>query len=274
MAGLAEDLRDLQPDDPVSGPPIGARIARQRRRRGLSQAELAGLCGVSTSWLSQVERGRRGVPKYETLVQLAEVLHCGISDLTGAAEPDRDVRGFTPASAVRRTLDAHDLVPLLLSGDEQQPVAEPWLRSRLARVQALYQAARYEEAGDLLPGVLASARLLVHQMPIRNRRRAYALLSEAYIAVVTVMNRVGERETARLAADRAIIAAEAADDPLSLTLATYRLGHVRLSAGAHDEAARLTSSTAAAIAGRAAASPQWLSLLGSASPDSRPGQRT
>jgi len=38
----------------------GARITRARRRRGLSQAVLAGLVGRSESWLSQVERGKRG----------------------------------------------------------------------------------------------------------------------------------------------------------------------------------------------------------------------
>jgi transcriptional regulator with XRE-family HTH domain len=39
----------------------GQRIARARRRRGLSQAALAGLAGRSESWLSQVERGMRSV---------------------------------------------------------------------------------------------------------------------------------------------------------------------------------------------------------------------
>ena len=35
---------------------VGRRIARQRRRRGLSQVVLAGLVGRSESWLSQVVR--------------------------------------------------------------------------------------------------------------------------------------------------------------------------------------------------------------------------
>ena len=38
---------------------IGARVARWRRRRGISQVALAGLVGRSESWLSQVERGVR-----------------------------------------------------------------------------------------------------------------------------------------------------------------------------------------------------------------------
>jgi ribosome-binding protein aMBF1 (putative translation factor) len=35
---------------------LGERIAAYRRRRGLSQATVAGLVGRSESWLSQVER--------------------------------------------------------------------------------------------------------------------------------------------------------------------------------------------------------------------------
>ncbi|WP_428983209.1 helix-turn-helix transcriptional regulator [Phytohabitans maris] len=40
---------------------VGERIAAYRRRRGLSQAALAGLVGRSELWLSQVERGIRSV---------------------------------------------------------------------------------------------------------------------------------------------------------------------------------------------------------------------
>jgi Helix-turn-helix domain len=51
----------------------GQRIARARRRRGLSQAVLAGLVGRSESWLSQVERGKRGVDGHSVLVPITKV---------------------------------------------------------------------------------------------------------------------------------------------------------------------------------------------------------
>jgi transcriptional regulator with XRE-family HTH domain len=47
---------------------VGERIAAYRRRRGLSQAALAGLVGRSESWLSQVERGVRSVDRLSVLV--------------------------------------------------------------------------------------------------------------------------------------------------------------------------------------------------------------
>lgn len=62
---------------------VGERIARARRRRGLSQAVLSGLIDRSESWLSQVERGRRRVDSYSVLNRLADVLHVDIEELTG-----------------------------------------------------------------------------------------------------------------------------------------------------------------------------------------------
>jgi transcriptional regulator with XRE-family HTH domain len=61
---------------------IGDRIAAYRRRRGLSQVTLAGLVGRSESWLSQVERGRRGIDSLSV-----------IRDLDTAAQPSTGAPG-------------------------------------------------------------------------------------------------------------------------------------------------------------------------------------
>ena len=78
----------------------GQRIARARRRRGLSQAVLAGLVGRSESWLSQVERGKRGVDSHSALVRLAEVLRVDIEELTGSADRDETGRRAYPAASL------------------------------------------------------------------------------------------------------------------------------------------------------------------------------
>ena len=65
----------------------GQRIARARRRRGLSPAALAGLAGRSESWLSQVERGLRPVDSHSVLVCLAEILRVDVGELTGDKPP-------------------------------------------------------------------------------------------------------------------------------------------------------------------------------------------
>jgi transcriptional regulator with XRE-family HTH domain len=62
---------------------IGERIAAYRKRRGLSQAALAGLVGRSESWLSQVERGIRSVDRMSVILDLSRVLHVEPESLTG-----------------------------------------------------------------------------------------------------------------------------------------------------------------------------------------------
>jgi ribosome-binding protein aMBF1 (putative translation factor) len=70
------------PHDAVDREAAGQRVAQARRRRGLSQAVLAGLVGRSESWLSQLERGKRGVDSHSVLVHLSEVLRVDIEEFT------------------------------------------------------------------------------------------------------------------------------------------------------------------------------------------------
>src|SRR3954469_12398199 len=67
----------------TNGDGLGRRIATYRRRRGFSQAALAGLVGRSESWLSQVERGVRSVDRMSVLLDLARVLHVEVDALIG-----------------------------------------------------------------------------------------------------------------------------------------------------------------------------------------------
>src|SRR5918993_1421896 len=89
---------------------IGERIAAYRRRRGLSQAALAGLIGRSESWLSQVERGVRSVDRLSILLDMAKVLHVEVDALTGRPWQFAPNGGTTPADldAVRRYFSRYD----------------------------------------------------------------------------------------------------------------------------------------------------------------------
>lgn len=61
---------------------IGQKIARARRRRGLSQSVLAGLIGRSESWLSQVERGQRSVDSHSVINALSQIPTLPVEELT------------------------------------------------------------------------------------------------------------------------------------------------------------------------------------------------
>ena len=80
---------------PLAGEAAGQRIAQARRRRGLSQAILAGLVGRSESWLSQVERGKRGIDSHSVLTRLAQILRVDIAEITGAEPGTTDTEQNT-----------------------------------------------------------------------------------------------------------------------------------------------------------------------------------
>ncbi|MGQ0779115.1 MAG: helix-turn-helix domain-containing protein [Pseudonocardiales bacterium] len=62
---------------------IGRRARTIRRRRGLSQEVVAGLAGITTGYLSMLERGLRGFHRRGLIEDLARALGCSVTDLTG-----------------------------------------------------------------------------------------------------------------------------------------------------------------------------------------------
>ncbi len=62
------------------------KLKQIRAERGLTQAQLAGLLGVSPSAVGMYEQGRRE-PDDALLVRMASVLHCSTDELLGAENP-------------------------------------------------------------------------------------------------------------------------------------------------------------------------------------------
>src|SRR5215470_18320828 len=96
----------------------GQRIARARRRRGLSQAALAGLVGRSESWLSQVERGLRNVDSHGVLMSLAEVLRVDVAELTGDEPAEHRAAQYAAAEGIGRAMMAYDGLESVIGGDK------------------------------------------------------------------------------------------------------------------------------------------------------------
>ena len=57
---------------------IAEQVASQRRARGLSQAELAELCGTTQSAIARLESGGRP-PRIDTLLRIANALDCDLA---------------------------------------------------------------------------------------------------------------------------------------------------------------------------------------------------
>lgn len=56
---------------------IAERVVTQRRARGLSQVELAELCGTTQSAIARLESGGRP-PRIDTLLRVANALDCNL----------------------------------------------------------------------------------------------------------------------------------------------------------------------------------------------------
>jgi len=69
---------------------IGLRPRLIRRRRGLSLEVAAGLAGISTGYLSRLERGERNFERRGLLEDLAGALGCSVADLTKQPCPPTD----------------------------------------------------------------------------------------------------------------------------------------------------------------------------------------
>ncbi|MFF0308604.1 helix-turn-helix domain-containing protein [Streptosporangium sp. NPDC004379] len=205
---------------------IGQRIARARRRRGLSQAVLAGLIGRSESWLSQVERGQRKVDSHSVINALGEILGLAAEDLT-TAKTDTTMH-YQAASAIRHAMMSYDGLSSLIDPRqvEGSPESFVWLRHEIRRVNRLYQATQYDEVGRRLPGLIVATELGSRHAPTHRRRTYQTLRSLTYHCATTTLRRVGEPDLAWLAADRSLAAAEEAERPLLAAVSAYRLGYV------------------------------------------------
>ena len=227
---------------------IGQRIARARRRRGLSQSVLAGLVGRSESWLSQVERGKRSVDSHSVLTRLAEVLRLDIGELCGPAGDGADfTRPYSAAAQIEQAMMSY--AALEDSITPRVPV-RPWdIRNLQGRIQAAYyryQATAYEETGRLLPALIRDV-----ETACRAAGPAHPglcqLRARVYDTTAALLNRVGEHGLAWTAADRAMSAAEQSGQPLAAALGAYRLSYVLASRKHPRQAVELAMTAAAAL---------------------------
>ncbi len=226
----------------------GQRIARARRRRGLSQAALAALAGRSESWLSQVERGLRHVDSHSVLTSLAEILRVDVSELTGDERGEPRGSQYAAAREIERAMMAYDALESVIEADTAVHAPDlARLRLEVERVNRAYQAARYEEAGRILPGLIRCVETAARTCPRRDASTVSALRSQVYQAATMVLGRVGETGLAWTAGDRAVTAAEHADAGLLAAMSAFRLAHVFIRRKHASQARDLVTGAASAL---------------------------
>ncbi|WP_125263132.1 helix-turn-helix domain-containing protein [Streptomyces alboflavus] len=246
---------------------IGQRIAFYRKRRGYTQAVLAGLVGHSTDWLAKIETGRRKPPRIDMLAELARILRVPMGDLLGQTVLMEDERQQDDVPAVRDALMSPRRLSRLLFGPEadvQLPTPAP-AAVRVEHAWNDYQGGRLGSVVAALPALLQTAQELEDRAARRgdDSRDCWAVSARTHHLGATTLAKIGESDLSWLAAERAMQAADSSDDPLVLASAARSGTHALLANGRYEAAMDLGQTTASWLAPRVGENdPEALSLLG------------
>ncbi|MEV4167917.1 helix-turn-helix domain-containing protein [Nonomuraea fuscirosea] len=225
---------------------LGRRIAQERKRRGLSQVELARLVDRSVAWISQVERGVRKVDRMSVLEKVAETLDVPLSELAAEAPVVAATTEEVPGTAGLRLVlsGAHSLYAML----HATPVPPTdQLKPRVDHAWELTHQSRYVELTELLRGLVPTLENAVRSAPAERQAELFELLAVTYQACSASLAKLGEPEAAWIAADRAISAAERAGNPLMMAAGAFRLGFVFLGARHFDQVEETARTAAEAL---------------------------
>jgi transcriptional regulator with XRE-family HTH domain len=241
---------------------LGRKIAAERRRRGLSQPELARMIDRSVAWVSQVERGVRKVDRMSVLETLAAALDVPLAELAAEAPVVAAVTEEPPgASGLRLVLSGAYALRAMLNG--RRPPALSTLRTKTRQAWDRTHSGRYADLTDLLRGLVPDLETAARTMPAAQRAEVFELMAAAYQACSAALAKLGEPEAAWIAADRAMAAAERAGNPMLVAAGAFRLVLVFLAARHYDQAEETARTAADALQPRAdQGDPQAMSLWG------------
>lgn len=208
--------------------PIGDRIRHFRNSRGRQQDVIAGLVGITADYLGQIERGLR-VPSLEVLHAIARELGVPVAALlTESPAPSTEAQD-TAEPAITQSLMGY-------GPPRSSPAAEPVeLRERVERAWRSWQTSgtRFTEAAAILPDLIGDVEHAVraHRSDPVAHRETLRVAADLYFLLRSYLRRAGRVDLSLMAADRAVRAAEDADDPLRIAAAQWNLGHILLGVG-------------------------------------------
>jgi tetratricopeptide (TPR) repeat protein len=225
---------------------LGRKIAGHRRRRGLSQPELARMIDRSVAWVSQVERGVRKIDRMSVLEMVAEALDIPLAELAAEAPVVAAVHEEPPgAGGLRLVLSGVHSLRAMLNGHHAPDMTG--LREKAAKAWTLTHEARYTDLTELLRDLIPALELGARAVPDDQRPEMFELLAAAYQACSAALAKLDEAEAAWIAADRAMSAAERAGNPLLVAAGAYRLVFVFMNARHYDQAEETARTAADAL---------------------------
>lgn len=209
---------------------VGERVRFHRLAVKKTQSVVAGLAGITTDYLYQIERGKK-LPTLQVLLALARALELPPTALiTESTGQDGPVQWCTVGE------DLHRVMTLPLAPSEE-PLPLRDLRRQVNDAWRLWQSsrARYSQVGRVLGQLITEVeRTLRVTATADDRREAYRAAADLYGLARTVTKRMNRMDLSGLAADRGYRAAEACGDSLRIAAARWNLAHVALAGQHHD----------------------------------------
>ncbi|MGW8375383.1 helix-turn-helix transcriptional regulator [Streptomyces sp. ODS28] len=236
---------------------VGARVQHARQRSGRTQAAVAGLCGITEEYLSQIERGLK-MPSVDVLLALAHELDTSVSLLLDGELQDHGLPSSSAASVTQALMST--------PADGPPPLGPEELRERVESVWRIWQTSptRFTDAAAVLPGLITDVERAVRAhraADVDGRRETLRCAADLYGMLRSYCRRTGRVDLALMVADRARRAAEDADDPIRIAAAQWNMGHVLLSSG-EPEGAEGVAHEAAQQLRREPSSPESVAMTG------------
>lgn len=225
---------------------FGARLRARRERAGKSRPVLGGLVGRSAEWVKALENGKLLPPRLPMLLRLAEVLEISdLAELTG--DQSLPVASVTRAGHpdVGKVATAMQSTAATAGG----PTAAPVLRGMVNQAWALWHRSTAERTAvaAVLPGLLNEARHSARRLDGDDRRSASVELARVYHLAQLYLAHQPYPELVWLAADRAMHAAQDADDPDAMAAAAWYYAHVYRGANQVDAADQILREAVALV---------------------------
>jgi tetratricopeptide (TPR) repeat protein len=254
---------------------LGRAIAEQRRRHGLSQAELAPLLGRPAGWVSLVERGMVQAEPIALLEAVASALgtplparHANVVRRpAGPAGEGLQERGSAAGGLPDAVGALGRVLSLRITGHNGGSPGRPnvtALRANSDRAWALTGAGHYLELARLLNSLLPDLDAALGAAPgPRERAGLHELLATFYQACAAALAKLGEYEGAKTAASRALSAAQRAGDLPMAAASAYLLARILMEMGRYPHAEETARKGIAGLGPLAARGrPEAISLQG------------
>lgn len=224
-----DDATPLLSPEPIA---FGQRLKILRTRKGMTREVLAGLLGKSTEWVKALENGRMQIPRFDTVMAIAEALRVrDLADLTGRRINDEGLfvgPGHPRLAAVAAAVNA---MPALCP-QPAPPTAH--IRARLdAAWKARHSAPNHrEKIGALLPDLIRDAQLASrHAATPVERRAAQAILAEVYALTQFFVAYQPDSALLWRVAERGMVAAQESEDPHAIGVSAWLLAQAHRDSG-------------------------------------------